>query len=159
MSDKLKLSKFFTVDEFEASSVALTHNIPNKMDRVQLQNATTLCTVFLGTIRAHANKPLIITSGYRGPLVNKIVGGSKTSAHSQGCAADFHIPGMTITELYEFIYKLVHDGHMPCPDQVIHENNVWIHLGIKPNTEDNRNQWLKFDGKTYFPYPIHRISI
>jgi len=150
---------YFTIEEFEASGVASAHKLVNKMNREELQNATTLCTVFLNTIRAHANKPVIITSGYRSPMVNRLVGGSKTSAHTSGCAVDFHIPGMTITEIYELIYKLVHDGLMPSADQVIWENNQWIHLGIKPNPKDNRNQWLKFDGKTYFPYPVHKINV
>ena len=157
--DNIKLSLFFTVKEFEASTIASTHNLVNKMNREELQNATTLCTVFLDSIRAHANKPMIITSGYRSPMVNKLVGGSKTSAHTTGCAVDFHVPGMTITELYELIYRLVHDKLIPSPDQVIHENNQWVHLGIKSNPKDNRNQWLKFDGKTYYTYPVHKIGI
>jgi len=44
------------------------------------------------TIRAILGHPIIVTSGYRSPAVNKIVGGSECSAHMEARAVDFICP-------------------------------------------------------------------
>jgi hypothetical protein len=154
-----RLSIYFSREEFEHSDTAQKHQISNRMSEPELKNAKLLCSVLLDIIREAVNKPLVITSGFRGRFLNKLVGGSNTSVHSLGCAADFYVPGMTITELYETIYNLVLKGQINSFDQVIWEKNSWVHLGIKPNSKDNRNQWLKTtDGKTYSAYPIEKIK-
>jgi hypothetical protein len=47
----------------------------------------------LEPIRALVKAPIQITSGYRCPDLNKRVGGSETSQHIQGEAADFVVQG------------------------------------------------------------------
>jgi uncharacterized protein YcbK (DUF882 family) len=44
-----------------------------------------------------------VNSGYRHPLVNAKVGGSATSDHCKGFAADIEIPGIANAELAEWI--------------------------------------------------------
>jgi uncharacterized protein YcbK (DUF882 family) len=140
-----KLSIFFTREEFEYSETAKTHNINNILPSEYLHNAKTLCAFTLDKIRGYIDTSIHINSGYRGPLVNKIVGGVKTSAHSQGRAADIVVKGKTPKELFMIIHKLYSEGVIPTPDQVILEP-TWVHIGINAVS---RNQWLQFDGKTY----------
>ena len=47
-----------------------------------------LCTMVLQPTREIYGAPIIVTSGFRSPKVNRAVGGSKTSAHPEGRAAD-----------------------------------------------------------------------
>ena len=49
--------------------------------------------VLLQCIREHFGKPVHITSGYRTAAHNAAVGGSKSSQHLLGRAADFHVEG------------------------------------------------------------------
>ncbi|MFN9979323.1 MAG: YcbK family protein, partial [bacterium] len=51
--------------------------------------------LFLEQVRKVVNKPISISSGYRSKEVNESVGGSKTSQHCEGCAADFNVKGMS----------------------------------------------------------------
>ena len=41
-----------------------------------------------------AEEPIVITSGYRSPEVNRAVGGSPTSNHLTGCAVDIRCAGV-----------------------------------------------------------------
>lgn len=45
----------------------------------------------LEDIRAHFNKPVIVTSGYRTPEYNAKIGGVKNSQHTKGTAADIQV--------------------------------------------------------------------
>jgi len=45
-------------------------------------------------VRAHFGKPVHINSGYRGPALNKAVGGASSSQHCKGEAVDMEIPGV-----------------------------------------------------------------
>ena len=59
----------------------------------------------LEPIRDMVCTPIIITSGYRSPQVNKIVGGVDNSQHMSGCAADFHVKGYNTSKMYKvFLY-------------------------------------------------------
>ena len=53
----------------------------------------------LQALRSALGRPVIINSGYRNPEHNKRVGGSPTSLHMQGMAADIRVPGMSPQEL------------------------------------------------------------
>lgn len=95
--------------------------------------------------------PLKINSGYRSDAVNKAVGGSTTSAHSYGLAADLNPMKMTWKELMD---KTIAAGIKF--DQLIFEH-TWVHVGyLNPKDKKQRGQKLamyKVDGKTtYEPY-------
>jgi uncharacterized protein YcbK (DUF882 family) len=47
----------------------------------------------LERVRAHLGAPVTVTSGYRGPALNRAVGGVPTSDHLAGCAADIVVNG------------------------------------------------------------------
>lgn len=143
------LTPNFTLEEFTDSQTAARkgmHNVPgaNSLERNNLQRASEV----LEQVRTLlGDKPILISSGYRSVAVNAAVGGSKSSAHISGLAVDFSCPAFG-TPLA--ICKKLHP-HMKelGIDQLIHEYDTWVHLGlsaggIKPReialTIDNRGQ-------------------
>lgn len=91
--------KHFYFSEFFNSSTADKNGIKNEPSldergRVML-NIKLLVDNVLEPIRDMVRTPIIITSGYRSPQVNKIVGGVDNSQHMSGCAADFRVMGFT----------------------------------------------------------------
>lgn len=91
--------KNFKLSEFFASSIADKNGIKNEPsldERATIErNINLLVDNVLDPIRDKFCAPVIITSGYRCPQVNKLVGGANNSQHMSGCAADFHIKGFT----------------------------------------------------------------
>lgn len=91
--------KHFTLSEFFRSSAAAKNGIKNEPsidERATIvRNINLLVDNVLDPVRDMVNAPIIITSGYRCPQVNKLVGGVNNSQHMLGCAADFHIKGGT----------------------------------------------------------------
>ena len=91
--------KNFKLSEFFISSVADKNGIKNEphIDEKAtiVRNINSLVDNVLDPIRDKFCAPVKITSGYRCPQVNKLVGGADNSQHMSGCAADFYIKGFT----------------------------------------------------------------
>ena len=91
--------KNFKLSEFFVSSTADKNGIKNEPsldERATIErNINLLVDNVLDPIRDKFCAPVIITSGYRCPRVNELVGGANNSQHMSGCAADFHIKGFT----------------------------------------------------------------
>ena len=86
--------------------------------------------------------PLIITSGYRSPEVNKLAGGSPTSNHLTGCAVDIRVSGFEQAIRYASILLDISDGTKQDYDELFIERNsagrYWIHFAVRP--KDNRHK-------------------
>ena len=111
---------------------------------------TALCSTILEPIRARFG-PVKVNSGFRGPAVNAAVGGSATSQHSKGEAADIVCPGASLDEVMAWI---VNESGIRY-GQVIREPG-WVHISLAaPWREASRcGQALKTsDGKTYKAWP------
>jgi hypothetical protein len=90
--------------------------------------------IVLQLIRDHFGSAITITSGYRSKAVNKAVGGSPTSSHLHGSAADIkfadvsegrvnqRVRAMQIAQFLESIGLVF--------DQIIYYNS-WIHVGMR----------------------------
>lgn len=94
---------YFTLDELTRSDYALRRGIDNEPDANAIKALMSLVDNVLIPVREAFGKPVIITSGYRCPKVNKAIGGSSTSDHCFGRAADFTIPGFPNYEVCEWI--------------------------------------------------------
>jgi len=146
----VNLSPHFTLSEMTRTSSGL-YNGPT-IDKIKA--LTTLCTTLLEPVRNRFG-PVSIHSGYRGPAVNAAIGGSKSSQHMKGEAADFHCPGATLEHVMRWI--VVESGLSY--GQVILEGHTkgeptWIHLslGAPYRLGSSCMQALTFDGKAYAPY-------
>lgn len=130
--------KFFKIEEFTKSSTAKQNNIDNTPSKGEEINIIQLCDNILDPLRKAYGKPIIITSGFRCDKLNTLVGGSKTSQHRTGHAADIRSIEDTKEEnkkLFDLIIKL----NLPF-DQLIDEYNYdWVHVSYSPK---NRRQIL-----------------
>ena len=131
----MKLSKNFTLQELTRTSRESLQNVNIEQatnDLAVLQNLTDLAVKILQPIRDFYGKPVKVTSGYRSKALNIAVGGSQTSQHSHGEAADIQIEGISVDKLFE---DLKSGKVVPLDNigQVIKEKvggAEWIHIGI-----------------------------
>lgn len=128
-----RLTRNFTLEEFTASDMATRHGIPNAPVGQHHLNIIRLAKVMQRVRDILGDFAVNITSGYRSPEVNKLVGGVPDSAHALGLAADFVVPG------YGPPKKVAQDilPHMKDLgiDQLIYEDkggSQWVHLGLRP---------------------------
>ncbi|MCI6337035.1 MAG: D-Ala-D-Ala carboxypeptidase family metallohydrolase, partial [Prevotella sp.] len=88
----MRLTPHFRLSEFTRSETASRLGIDNNVnDPKVVDNLRRLCEKVLEPLRNHTNTPIVINSGYRCPRLNAAVGGSPTSNHLKGCAADLRL--------------------------------------------------------------------
>lgn len=138
--------KYFTYEEMIYSDTALKKNIRNKTTKEIEDNIRVLVETLLDPIRIKWGKPLTVNSGYRCATLNKAIGGSNTSAHMSGLAADLDAGSpVKNKELAKLIASMGIDF-----DQLIDEKKyAWVHVGLTATSRPNRKQILRYDGKSY----------
>jgi len=123
----MNLSNSFTLEELTHSEIAVRKGLDNTPNDEQIDNLTELAMA-LDKVELLLGFPLSINSAYRSPKVNAAVGGSPTSAHLQGYAADFTCKAFG-TPL-EIARKIVEADTIPF-DQIIQEGS-WVHFSVDP---------------------------
>lgn len=119
-------SEFFSLAELIKSSTATKHHIDNTPPAEVVKNLQYGVDMVLDPLRRIYGKPIIITSGYRCPKLNTLVGGVSNSWHTQGNAADIHVASLTeATKLFSNLQKI------PSVDTVLFEHSTsgqWLHV-------------------------------
>ena len=130
----MKLTSNFTLHEMTKSETALRHGLDNTPGEVEVGNLTQLCEKVLQPVRDYFGMGVKVNSGYRHPLVNNRVGGSPTSDHCKGFAADIEIPGIANAQLAEWIEynseftQLILEFYTP---GIL--DSGWVHVSYDPN--------------------------
>ena len=147
-----QLTTNFSLAELTKSETTLRFDMENTPGPVEIANLTDLAGKVLQPVRDHFGKGVKVDSGFRHPDVNAKVGGSKTSDHCKGQAADIEIPGVPNAELAEWIKdnlefrQLILEFYTPgIPD------SGWVHVSFVDG--DNKKQVMtatKKDGKTVY---------
>lgn len=135
--------KYFTLNELVASTIAKKKNIDNSPGFEEVEHLAELVEKILDPLRAAYGQPITITSGYRCPALNKAVGGSASSAHMIGYAADMQVGG-SFNKFRDFVVEWVKKTGTKF-DQLLLESNSktgakWIHIGLKNNLGQQRGQ-------------------
>lgn len=138
----MQLSKHFSLQEFTYSPTAVARKIRNEPGPEHLANLKLLVEKVLEPIREHFGKPVKVNSGYRSPALNRAVGGSLTSQHSNGQAADIEIDGIANAVLAQWISENLEY------DQLILEfynpnegpSSGWVHVSY--SSTNNRKEKL-----------------
>jgi hypothetical protein len=137
----MKISEHFSLAELCNSAEGKRIGISNVADEKSIKNLILLADNILEPIRKHFDKPIHIISGYRNAVLNKKVGGSKTSQHMIGQAADIDNDNTDVSnaEIFNFIKdNLKYDqliwefGNDESPD--------WVHVSFSSKP---RKQILK----------------
>ena len=137
VTDK-KLSENFNLKEFLKTNYVGIKNIPNEQ---QVSNLEFLVKEVLQPLRDYLGKPVEITSGFRSKELNFKVGGSATSQHSKGEAADIKVKGLRPDYLADVIMKLGLPYDQMIIEKVHYTNGAyaeWLHVSAKK--EGNRKQ-------------------
>lgn len=135
--------KYFSYKEFQRSATAERLKIDNRIPEAAQANITALVDNVLDPLRQAWGKPLTVTSGYRCPALNKAVGGSRTSQHMTGQAADISTGNIVDNAR---LFHLIIDSKLPF-DQLIFEKGdinigpAWVHVSYRVD-DKNRRQIL-----------------
>jgi len=127
------LSANFTLGEMIRSQSAVRKGIRNVPGPAEIAALRLLCQKVLQPVRDHYDRPVIVTSGYRSPRLNTAIGGSRSSQHCKGEAADFTVAGVSNIEVCRWIER-----HLNY-DQLIYEfgESGWIHVSYSAHRMRN----------------------
>ncbi|HQR18331.1 MAG TPA: D-Ala-D-Ala carboxypeptidase family metallohydrolase [Gemmatimonadales bacterium] len=139
----MHLTDHFTLAELTATRTGLP-NTPGDAEVAKLVRVAEMLEV----IRAHFGRPIAVHSGYRSPQVNAAIGGSKTSQHMKAEAADFHVDGVPLVDVFDWIRKesglafgqVILEGSDPA-------HPTWCHLSLgEPYRDPSKcRQALRWD--------------
>ena len=149
----MQLSNHFELNELLVSELAKRRGIANDPTPEVIENLRRLCQLVLEPLRVKLARPVVITSGYRSTALNTAVGGSPTSHHVQGRAADVIVPGLTPL----FVCQTVQQMKLPCV-QIIHEFGRWAHLSVgQPGTVPELLTASLVAGKTLYTRGLSHV--
>ena len=137
------LSKHVTINEGVYSITAKRLGLKNNPSEEHLANMKQLAEKVFEPLRAHVGGPIKVNSFYRGPELNKAIGGSSKSQHCQGMAMDIDdtYNKMSNADMYKYIKENLDF------DQMIWEfgtddNPDWVHVSYV-DEDANRRRCLK----------------
>jgi hypothetical protein len=148
----MQLTNNFSLKELTTSETAIRKGLDNTPDEAAITNLKTLAENILQPVREHYKKVVRVNSGYRAPEVNASVGGSKTSDHCKGQAADIEIDGVAngdlakhIVDNYKFTQVILEFYTKGIPD------SGWVHVSYDANNlKCQVLTAVKQDGKTVY---------
>lgn len=128
-----QLSTNFSLKELTKSETATRLGLNNTPDDTALTNLKVLCEKVLQPVRDHYGK-VTVNSAYRSLESNAAVGGSKTSDHCKGMAADIEVVGVAngdlaqyIKDNFKFTQLILEFYTQGIPD------SGWVHVSYDPN--------------------------
>ena len=148
----MNLTANFTLHELTKSETALRMGFDNTPGEKETAALKLLAEKVLQPVRDHYGKGVKVNSGFRSPESNAAVGGSRTSDHCKGQAADIEIPGVPNAELAQWIMdnldytQLILEFYTPgIPD------SGWVHVSYDPNNLKKQELTAtKVAGKTQY---------
>lgn len=142
-----RLTPHFTLEELCLSETAVRAGIDNTPRAEAVANLLRLAKM-LEKVRALLKNPIHITSGFRCAELNARVGGSKTSAHLEGRAADFICPAFGTPYVVAKKIAATRLGF----DQMIHEYGRWVHIAVPRARRPAQRELLSiFEAGRYLP--------
>lgn len=142
----MRLTKNFTLEELTFSTTAENKHINNTPDATAKKQLERLAKEVLQPIRDEYGHTIMVNSGYRCPKLNSAVGGSKTSQHLKGEAADIRCTATSKLELFNLIKKMIQEKKIVV-GQLIWEYGTkkepkWVHVSLPTATKKNQILYL-----------------
>ena len=152
----MQLTKNFNLREFTKSNTAARLGIKNDPTAEHIHNLAALCENVLQPLREALGQPIRITSGYRSEALNEAIGGSKTSDHSFGRAADLelYVEGK---EDNASLFNVIKTLDLPFKQLIYEfgdeEQPDWVHVAFEKGSERHETlQAYKDKGKTKYKF-------
>ena len=146
----MKLTKNFSLSELVKSQEATRKGINNTPNALAIENLRVLASEVLQPVRDNFG-PVSVSSGFRSSLVNRAIGGSPTSDHCYGYAADFEVPGVDNKEVALWIRDNLKFRQLILEFYDGTTNGGWVHCSY--NAADLKNQVLtatRRNGRTVY---------
>lgn len=116
--------KYFSFTEMiHTASTAQENNLPDWDD---INRLLELCRWILDPVREMYGKPIIVTSGFRTPFLNRLVGGVSTSQHMQGLAADLRCDDS------KALFDLIAESDLPFDQLIYYQKKKFVHVSYSP---------------------------
>ncbi len=157
---RVQISTNYTLFDFVRSATAERNKLTDQYNPSPevVEALRQLATHVIEPVRAKIGQPLTITSGYRSPSLNRLIGGARNSDHSFGRAVDLQLRLPNGQANNRLIFDTILELNLPFR-QLIWEFGTelepdWVHVAY--NAQDNKKQILRAlrnQGKTvYVPY-------
>lgn len=116
--------KYFTFTEMiSTASTAQENNLPDWDD---INRLLELCRWILDPVREMYGKLIVVTSGFRTPFLNRLVGGVSTSQHMQGLAADLRCDDP------KALFDLIAESDLPFDQLIYYQKRKFVHVSYSP---------------------------
>ena len=119
------------------SCIASLTGLPNNPPEEARCALCELVKCLLQPLRIAYNKPIVVTSGYRSPEVNRLVGGVRSSQHVKGEAADCYVP-----DIY-FLLDTLKKSDLPFDQAILYRKKHFLHLSYRVNGKQRRQVLYK----------------
>ncbi|MCX7768568.1 MAG: D-Ala-D-Ala carboxypeptidase family metallohydrolase [Flavobacteriales bacterium] len=146
----MKLSPSFSLAEMLNNQTAVRHGITEQFNPPEdvVDSLKALCKKVLQPLRDSLGKPITVSSGYRCPRLNTLVGGSPTSDHMFGRAADLNFYDNGKEDNLRIAKEVMKLG-LPFKQMILEGGTLdsprWIHIAYDPSGKDNRQEILFAD--------------
>lgn len=154
MNPRARISANFRLYELMRSDTAQRQGIDNRFaDDETLRAAIHLARNVLQPIREHYKQPIAPNSVYRSQALERALkrrpaSWISTSQHTQGCACDIEVPGVTTLDLAHWAVDALEDFDQiicECYDPRRGPNSGWVHISLRaPGTGENRRKELSY---------------
>lgn len=118
------IPKYFSFAEMiSTTSTAQENNLPDWDD---INRMLELCRWILDPVREMYGKLIVVTSGFRTPFLNRLVGGVSTSQHMQGLAADLRCDDP------KALFDLIAESDLPFDQLIYYQKKKFVHVSYSP---------------------------
>lgn len=125
----------FSLDEFLVSSTAEKHGIANTPTPEHLKRLRSVTAPGMQIIRTLVGRSITITSAYRNPRINALVGGTATSAHPMAYAVDSRAAGLSALAYARLIEAAMKPGgplHGRIDQLILETSRRIVHVSFDP---------------------------
>ena len=135
--------KYFSIKELTRSEAAERYGIDNTPDEKVTKRLERLVDTVLDPLREAFGEPIRVNSGYRCEALNlhPEIGGSKTSEHMFGMAADITAIGETRIERMaknQRLFELCISLGLPFHQLIDEYGFKWVHVSYNPAAKEQR---------------------
>ncbi len=147
-----RLTSHFTFEELTRTDVASLQTTNRVLAKQYMPSLIALANLLEQVRTLLGDRPIIVHSAFRCAPLNRAIGGSATSQHLMGQAADFHVRGLDLRVAFDQIRA----SGLKWGQLILEDGNgdgvpTWLHLSLGPpwRSAARSQQVLVYDGRTY----------